>query len=94
MAPGLSLVVLAASLGWVVRRGEDGRRLSSELETLEAEAEIVSDRIVTEQARVESLTTFARIQEVAGPLGLRQAVDGELVQVGAGDANAGVGVNR
>jgi len=100
VAPGLSIVVLAASLIAVVRRGEEGHRLTGELEAREAEAEVVADRIVAEQTRVESLTTLARIKKVAAPLGLRQAVDAELVQMRAGDdtqdANeySGVGENR
>jgi hypothetical protein len=81
LAPGLSMVALTVSLVAVVRLDEEGRGLSSELRVLGEKAQIVSDHIVTESARVDSLTDLARIEVVATTIGLRRAVDAELVRV-------------
>ncbi len=89
VTPGLAIATLLASMVMVVRRGEVGRRLSAELEALEAQGSVASDRIVAERARVDSLTTLTRIEDVAGSIGLRRAVDAELVQVEAVDRDLG-----
>lgn len=81
LAPGLSMVAFTASLVAVVRLDEEGRGLSSELRGLGEKAQIVSDHIVAERARVESLTDLARMEVVATTIGLRRAVDAELVRV-------------
>ena len=81
--PILSLLALAVSLASVVRRGEEGRRLTADLERLDAETAVVADRILAERARIETLTSLERIERAAAPLGLRQAMDAELVQVRA-----------
>ena len=81
LAPGLSVVAFTASLVVVVRLDEEGRGLSSELQMLGENAQIFSDHIVAERARVDSLTDLARMEVVAATLGLRRAVDAELVRV-------------
>ena len=81
VAPGLSTVALTVSLATVVRRDEDGRGLSSEFQALGEEAQIISDHIVVEHTRVDSLTDLARIEAVATAIGLRRALDDELVRV-------------
>ena len=81
LAPGLSMVAFTASLVAVVRLDEEGRGLSSELRGLGEKAQIVSDHIVAERARVASLTDLARMEVVATTIGLRRAVDAELVRV-------------
>ena len=79
--PVLTTMGLAASLATVVRRGEEGRRLSDELGELEARSLIVGDRILGERVRVDSLTTPSRIAEAAASIGLRRAGEGELIQL-------------
>ena len=86
-ATGLAVLALAASLVTVVRRGEKGRRLTAELGDLEAELRIVEDRIDLARARVDSLTTSARIEGAAGALGLQRAEEEQVLQVDA--ANSG-----
>ena len=87
----LAVLALAASLVSVVRRGEEGRRLTAELEGIEAEMRIVEDRIDIVRARVDSLTTPARIERAAGAIGLRRAEEEQLLQVDAawGDEEGG-----
>lgn len=87
LGASLAVLALAASLMTVVRRGEEGRRLASELEGIEAELRIVEDRIDVARARVDSLTTPARIERAAGALGLQRAEEEQLLQVDA--ANCG-----
>jgi len=81
------MVVLAAALVTVVRRGEEGIRLSNEIERLEDDARIAADRVVAQRARVDSLTSLPRIEDVAGSFGLRQAVDSEMIHVRDADAD-------
>ena len=91
-APSLALLVLAASLAMVVRRGEEGRRLTAELGGIEAEMRIVEDRIDVARTRVDSLAAPARIEEAADALGLRRAEEAQLLQVDAanrGDEDGG-----
>ncbi len=90
--PGFALLALFASLVFVVRRGEVGYALDTGLRELETESRIVADRIDAEQARVDSLTTRGRIGEAAGALGLRQAAEGELIQVAAESREDDAGV--
>ena len=85
-ATSLAVLALAASLVTVVRRGEEGRRLTAELAALEAELRIVGDRIDLARAKVDSLTTAARIEGVAGALGLQRAEEEQLLQVDAADS--------
>lgn len=77
----MALVLFVGALVTVVRRGQEGRELSMELQRLEAEARVVADQIVAEEARIDTLTTLTRIEEAAGELGLRRAAPLELVQV-------------
>lgn len=86
-ATSLAVLALVASLVAVVQRGEEGRRLTATLGSLEAELRIVEDRIERARARVDSLTTSARIEGAAGALGLQQAEEEQLLQVDA--ANSG-----
>lgn len=74
-------VLLVASLAMVVRRSEEGRRLSQELDRLEAEEVILRDRVAGEIARVDSLGALPRMQEAAAKIGLRRAGDGELFHI-------------
>lgn len=85
VAPGLGVLALLASLFMSMRRGEAGRRLAAEFATLESRGYVAADRIARQRARVDSLTTLARIEDVAGSIGLRQAVGSELVRVEAAD---------
>ena len=79
--PALMSLALAASLIAVVRRGEEGRALAERIAEREAEARVIADRIVAERVRIDSLSSRSRIAEAAGALGLRQAVEGELVRL-------------
>lgn len=83
---GLSLIV---GLGLVVRRSEEGRRLSRELSSLEGEERLVRDRLASAEARVDSLTSLRRIERAATELGLRQAGDGEVFYLTDGDGVGG-----
>lgn len=74
----LGVTALVASLTTVVRRSEEGRRLSVEVERLETEERIVGDRLALERARVDSLGSLPRLEEAARSLGLRQAQEGEF----------------
>ncbi|WP_419161175.1 hypothetical protein [Candidatus Palauibacter sp.] len=93
MTAGVAVLALAASLASVVQRGEDGRRLTAELGELEAEARIAGDRIDVERARVDSLTTPARIEREAEMLGLHRAVEEQLLQVDAASSRDGEGTD-
>lgn len=88
-APFLAGLLLVASLAAVVRRTEEGRRLSGELDRLEAEQLVLRDRVAEQVARVESLTALPRLEEAAGDIGLRQAEDGEVFHIS--DPGEGVG---
>ncbi|MDX1395249.1 MAG: hypothetical protein R3195_12705 [Gemmatimonadota bacterium] len=76
--PLASGAVLVASLTLAVRRSEEGRRLSTELDRLESEEGIFRDRLATEIARSDSLAALPRVEVVARELGLRRAGDGEV----------------
>ena len=76
--PVVGGVALVLSLATAVRRGEEGRRLSRELDRLEAEEVLLIDRLAAEEARVDSLGALPRMEEAAAELGLRRAGDGEL----------------
>ena len=73
---GVALVV--AALATAVGRGEDGRRLSRELDRLDADELIVRDEVATQAARADSLASLPRMERAASRLGLRQAGDGEV----------------
>ncbi|MDH3732242.1 MAG: hypothetical protein OEU54_01865 [Gemmatimonadota bacterium] len=78
---GLPLVggtLLVASLASAVRRSEDGRRLSRELDRLEGAELILRDRVAGQVSRVDSLSALPRMEEAAREIGLRRAGDGEL----------------
>lgn len=77
--PALAAGTLVAALATVVRRGEEGRLLSRELDRLEAEEQILDDRLATERARADSLEALPRMEAAAREIGLRQAEDGEFV---------------
>jgi len=87
--PFLAGLLLVSSLAAVVRRTEEGRRLSGELDRLEAEQLVLQDRVAEQVARVESLTALPRLEQAAGDIGLRQAEDGEVFHIS--DLGAGVG---
>lgn len=72
---------MVVSLAAVVRRTEEGRRLSRELDRLEAEELVMRDRLAAEAARAESLASLPRMEEAASGLGLRQAGDGEVFHI-------------
>ncbi len=93
MTAGMAVAALAASLASVVRRGEEGRRLMTELRGLEAEDRIVTDRIDAARTRVDSLAAPARIERAAEALGLQRAGEEQLLQVDAGYATAEEGVD-
>ena len=76
--------LVVASLAAVVRRGEEGRRLSQELDRLEAEESILNDRLAAQTARADSLGALPRIERAAGAIGLRRAGDGEVFHVADG----------
>lgn len=76
--PAVGGVALVLSLAAAVRRSEEGRQLSRELDRLEAEEVLLIDRLAAEEARVDSLGALPRMQEAAATLGLRRAGDGEL----------------
>ena len=93
MTAGMAVAALAASLVSVVRRGEEGRRLMTELRGLEAEDRIVTDRIDAVRTRVDSLAAPARIERAAEALGLQRAGEEQLLQVDAGSAPTDEGVD-
>jgi len=76
--PVLATLALVAALATVVRRGEEGRLLSRELDELEAEARIAEDRLAVERARADSLEALPRMESAATRIGLRQAEEGEF----------------
>ncbi len=84
MTAAVAVLALAASLVSVVRRGEEGRRLMTELRGLEAEDRVITDRIDAARARVDSLAAPARIEGAAEALGLLRAGEEQLLQVDAG----------
>ncbi|MFV1987548.1 MAG: hypothetical protein ACC682_09700 [Gemmatimonadota bacterium] len=87
---GLPLVVgglLIASLTSAVRRSEDGRRLSQELDRLEVDELIMRDRVATQTARADSLAALPRMEDAAREIGLRRAEDGEVFHLS--DPSAG-----
>ena len=84
MTPAAAVLALVASLVSVVRRGEEERRLMTELRGLEAEDRVVTDRIDAARSRVDSLVAPARIERAAEALGLLRAGDEQLLQVDAG----------
>lgn len=77
--PLLAAGTLVAALATVVRRGEEGRLLSREVDRLEAEEEILDDRLAAQRARADSLAALPRMEEAANAIGLRQAEDGEFI---------------
>ncbi|MXX67419.1 MAG: hypothetical protein F4Y74_00385 [Gemmatimonadales bacterium] len=88
LTAAMAVIALAVSLMSVVRRGEDGRRLTAELRGLEAEDRIVTDRIDAARTRVDSLAAPARIEREAEALGLQRAAEEQLLQVDAGTSPA------
>lgn len=79
--PVLAGLLMVVSLAGVVRRTEEGRRLSRELDRLEAEELVTRDRLAAQAARAESLASLPRMEAAAGSLGLRQAGDGEVFHI-------------
>lgn len=90
----LALLVLAASLTSVVRRGEAGRRLTAEAAGLEAEARIIRDRIGFARTRIDSLSTPARIERIAAAIGLQRAEEAQILQVDAASSRDEEGGDR
>ena len=76
--PLVSGAVLVASLTVAVRRSEEGRKLSTELDRLESDGGILRDRLATQLARSDSLAALPRMEVAARELGLRRAGDGEV----------------
>ena len=70
--------LLIASLTSAVGRSEDGRRLSQELDRLEADELIMRDRVAAQTARADSLAALPRMEDAAREIGLRRAEDGEV----------------
>jgi hypothetical protein len=70
--------LLIVSLTSAVRRSEMGRRLSQELDELEADQLILRDRVATQIARADSLAALPRMERAARQIGLRPAEDGEV----------------
>lgn len=77
--PVLAAGTLVVALATVVRRGEEGRLLSRELDRLDAEEQILHDRLATERTRADSLEALPRMEAAATGIGLRQAEDGEFI---------------
>lgn len=75
----MAVGTLVAALATVVRRGEEGRLLSRELDRLDAEEQILYDRLAGERARADSLGALPRMEAAAIEIGLRQAEDGEFI---------------
>lgn len=77
--PVLAAATLVLALATVVRRGEQGRLLSRELDRMQSEEQILEDRLAIERARADSLEALPRIEEAARSIGLRRAEDGEFI---------------
>lgn len=75
----MAVGTLVAALATVVRRGEEGRLLSRELDRLDAEEQILHDRLAADRARADSLAALPRMEAAAAEIGLRQAEDGEFI---------------
>jgi hypothetical protein len=70
--------LLIVALTSAVRRSEHGRRLSQDLDRLEADELILRDQVGAQTARADSLAALPRIETAAGEIGLRRAGDGEV----------------
>ena len=79
LLPALGALAIGAAMATSVRRSAEARQLSRDLEALSGAEKATQDRVRQELARADSLSTRARIREVAGRLGLRQATDKEIV---------------
>ncbi len=92
--PAVGGVLLVLSLAAVVGRGEEGRRVSQELDRLEERELILFDQLAGEEARVDSLGALPRMVEAAARIGLRRAGDGELYHLSDADdeGRSGVGL--
>ena len=78
-----------AALATVVRRGEEGRLLSRQIDRLDAEEQILHDHLAAERARADSLEALPRMEAAATEIGLRQAEDGEFVYLSDSVLDAG-----
>lgn len=76
--------LLVASLVSAVRRSEEGRMLSRELDRLEGAELILRDEVAEQVARTDSLSGLPRMEEAAAAIGLRRAGDGELFHLSDG----------
>ena len=76
--PTVSLLILAIAMTSAVRRSAEARVISDELGRLSVDEQVVRDQLAAETLRADSLGSRARIQAVAGKLGLRPARDQEM----------------
>ena len=76
--PIVSLLILAVAMTSAVRRSAEARAISDELGRLSVDEKVVREQLAAETLRADSLGSRARIQAVAGNLGLRPARDQEI----------------
>ncbi|MFQ5888452.1 MAG: hypothetical protein ACE5JR_00220 [Gemmatimonadota bacterium] len=74
-----ALAALVSGMLVSIRRGAEGRRLSELLEELEREERAARARLADVMVRVDSLGSRERILEAGRELGLRPAMDGEII---------------
>ena len=86
---GFAMATLPLGLLLSVSRTSQGARLAEELNDLRVEERLLRDQLSYEIMRVDSLSSRARITVVAGPLGLREAADDEVVHVADPDSAPG-----
>ena len=74
----LVLAAVPLSMGAAVRRAAHARRLSHDLEALNAAERVTRERLGRVTRRADSLSSRGRIRSASAELGLRPATDGEI----------------
>lgn len=74
----LSLLALGGGMILAVRRGAEARRVIAETEELRRRVDEARERMTRMMRRTDSLSSRARVLEVAGEMGFRTPADTEV----------------
>ena len=76
-----AVMLLLSGLMVSVRRSSEGTRLAESIGELRLEVKLLEEHLSYEIVRVDSLSSLQRISNIADGLGLREAIDSEVLHV-------------
>ncbi len=76
-----AVMLLLSGLMVSVRRSSEGTRLAESIGELRQEVKLLEEQLSYEIVRVDSLSSLQRISNIADGLGLREAIDSEVLHV-------------